>query len=123
MFCRIQNVYTFISSLLILISILLNFSFNIFFDLFLIICFILSVTSMLFDKNNKLQIILNILNIFFNSLNSIIILLLTYLNKKLNIILISYILILLLFSILFLFLSNKSIKKDIKIIKSSNRIR
>ncbi|WP_394798864.1 DUF4293 family protein [Blattabacterium cuenoti] len=78
---------------------------------------------MLFDKNNKLQIILNILNIFFNSLNSIIILLLTYLNKKLNIILISYILILLLFSILFLFLSNKSIKKDIKIIKSSNRIR
>ncbi|WP_238785499.1 DUF4293 family protein [Blattabacterium cuenoti] len=75
---------------------------------------------MLFCKNNKLQIILNILNIFFNSVNSIVILLFTYFNKELNS---SLLICLLLFSILFLLLSNKSIKKNIKIIKSSNRIR
>ncbi len=93
---------------------------------FIITCIILSIISIVLFKKRKIQIIINDINIFFNTINFIIILFFLesnaynvfFFNKK-NIIFI--------FSLFFcdfiLYLSNQYIKKDIKIIDSINRIR
>ncbi|WP_238784284.1 DUF4293 family protein [Blattabacterium cuenoti] len=90
--------------------------------IFLIVCLILSICSFLSFKMRKLQIVLNSINIVFNSATFILILFFSFYHKsflvfrKTNLFLI-------LFSVCIFYFSNRSIKKDIKLINSINRIR
>ncbi|AWU40008.1 DUF4293 family protein [Blattabacterium punctulatus] len=132
MLYRIQTFYLFLSILISSISLYLyvyyqqkeiknSFFIDKIFLIFLIITFILSIISLLFFKKKEIQIFCNCLNILINSATLIYIIFFSYYYKyfliKKNII------ILILSTILFLYLSNKKIKKDIELIRSMNRIR
>ncbi|BBA17057.1 DUF4293 family protein [Blattabacterium cuenoti] len=87
--------------------------------IFLIICLFLSVLSFSLFHKKRLQIIFNKINIFINAIHKII---LFFSYSQWN----KYILIMFLFfvlSITILYLTNKTIKKDIELIDSINRIR
>ncbi|AWU39452.1 hypothetical protein CPU2_115 [Blattabacterium punctulatus CPU2] len=133
MLYRIQTFYLFLSILISSISLYLyvyyyqqkeiknSFFIDKIFLIFLIITFILSIISLLFFKKKEIQIFCNCLNILINSATLIYILFFSYYYKyfliKKNLI------ILILSTMLFLYLSNKKIKKDIELIRSMNRIR
>ncbi|WP_341657781.1 DUF4293 family protein [Blattabacterium cuenoti] len=87
--------------------------------IFLIICLFLSILSFFFFYQKKLQIFFNKINILTNTIYEGI---LFFSCSKWN----KYTLIIFLFFILciyLLYLTNKAIKKDIKLINSINRIR
>ncbi len=85
-----------------------------------IICLVLSVISLLFFKNRQVQLLLNKINIAINAINFIMIIFFSFLHYyKLN----RYILFIIFSSIYILKKTNKSIKKDIELIDSVNRIR
>ncbi|AWU44458.1 DUF4293 family protein [Blattabacterium punctulatus] len=131
MLYRIQTFYLFLSILISSISLYVyyyqqkeiknSFFIDKIFLIFLIITFILSIISLLFFKKKKIQIFCNCFNILINSATLIYIIFFSYYYKyfliKKNFI------ILILSTMLFLYLSNKKIKKDIKLIRSMNRIR
>ncbi|WP_238858481.1 DUF4293 family protein [Blattabacterium cuenoti] len=124
-FYRIQSFYLFISIVLSNISLYLYLQKkNPFFLkkillIFLIICLFLSICSFLSFKKRKLQIFLNSFNILLNSI--IFILKIIFFSYYPSFFLIKMNFFILL-SILFLYLSNKSIKKDLELIYSMNRI-
>ncbi|WP_185854909.1 DUF4293 family protein [Blattabacterium cuenoti] len=135
MFYRIQTFYLFISILVSSISLhfypyskknikLSFFLLDRFILIVIITCLILSILSFLFFQKKKLQIFINGLNILLNSTTFILILLFSY-SQSNKYFLLSRItnLFLTFLSICFLYLSNKKIKKDIKLIHSMNRIR
>ncbi|WP_113738448.1 DUF4293 family protein [Blattabacterium clevelandi] len=138
MLYRIQTFYLFLSIFISSISLYVysyqqkeikNYFFlDKIFLIFLIITLILSIVSLLFFKKKEIQIFCNCLNILINSATLIYILFFSYyykyfLIKKNIIILILILSILRLLTILFLYLSNQKIKKDIELIRSMNRIR
>ncbi|WP_341662725.1 DUF4293 family protein [Blattabacterium cuenoti] len=97
-----------------------NFFFKKFFLIFLIICLFLSILSFFFFYKKKIQIFLNKVNILINTIHEGI--LFFSCSNKWN----KYTFIMFLFFILcicFLYLTNRAIKKDIKLINSINRIR
>ncbi|AEU09527.1 DUF4293 family protein [Blattabacterium sp. (Cryptocercus punctulatus) str. Cpu] len=133
MLYRIQTFYLFLSILISSISLYLyvyyyqqkeiknSFFIDKIFLIFLIITFILSIISLLFFKKKKIQIFCNCLNILINSATLIYIIFFSYYYKYFLIT--KNLIILILSTMLFLYLSNKKIKKDIKLIRSMNRIR
>ncbi|WP_238783963.1 DUF4293 family protein [Blattabacterium cuenoti] len=88
---------------------------------FLIICFILSVSSLLFFKKKKLQIFMNKINMLANSVYLILFFYQSNILLKREM---SLFFVLLCFcSIWILYMANKAIKKDIELIDSMSRIR
>ncbi|WP_341660818.1 DUF4293 family protein [Blattabacterium cuenoti] len=133
MLYRIQTLYLLISifiySILIYFLCFLNKNIMDFFEchfffkktilIFLIICLFLSILSFFFFHQKKLQIFFNKINILTNTIHEGI---LFFSCSKWN----KYTLIMFLFFILcicFLYLTNRAIKKDIKLINSIKRIR
>ncbi|WP_185863903.1 DUF4293 family protein [Blattabacterium cuenoti] len=133
MLYRIQTLYLLISIFIysLLIYFLCFFNKNLmdflecnflkkkFFLIFLIICLFLSILSFFFFHQKKIQIFLNKINILTNTIYEGI---LFFSCSKWN----KYTFIMFLFFILcicFLYLTNRAIKKDIKLINSINRIR
>ncbi|AWU43897.1 hypothetical protein DM815_02585 [Blattabacterium sp. (Cryptocercus kyebangensis)] len=136
MLYRIQTFYLFLSILISSTSLYIysyeqkeiknSFFLDKIFLIFLIIALILSIISLLSFQKKEIQILCNNLNILINSATFIYILFFSYYYKyfliKKNFILLILSL-LILSTILFLYLSNKEIKRDIESIRSMNRIR
>ncbi len=125
MLYRIQTLYLFIS--ILIYSVFLYYFCSIFFKekkmifVFLIICFILSVSSLLFFKKKKLQIFMNKINMLANSVYLILFFYQSNILLKREM---SLFFVLLCFcSIWILYMANKAIKKDIELIDSMSRIR
>lgn len=94
----------------------------------LILCLILSISSLFFLKKMQIQLLLNKINIAMNIINSITILVFSsFYYYRLNISIFyqrkMYIFFIIFLSISILKKTNKLIKKDIKLIESINRIR
>ncbi|QIK16855.1 DUF4293 domain-containing protein [Blattabacterium sp. DPU] len=133
MLYRIQTLYSLISIFIysVFIYFLLNhenitdfFYLNLYLKkiilFIIIICLFISILSFLLFNRNKLQIFCNKINILTNT-SYVIILFFSYtqLNKYTTLIMFLFFIL----CICILYLTNKAIKKDIKLIDSINRIR
>ncbi|WP_185869145.1 DUF4293 family protein [Blattabacterium cuenoti] len=123
MLYRIQTLYLFISIFIYSVYLyyfLIIFTYNFFFlrKIFVLICLILSILSILSFKRKKLQIFMNKTNILVTGIS-----LITFFYPSCKIKISVFFVFLCLCNIFFLWMANKGIKKDIKLIDSMNRIR
>ncbi|WP_238784204.1 DUF4293 family protein [Blattabacterium cuenoti] len=82
-------------------------------------CLFLSILSFSLFKKKKIQIFLNKINILANTIHVLFLIFSCFQLKLISTIMF----ILLFFSIYFLYMANKAIRKDIELIDSINRIR
>ncbi|WP_185862236.1 DUF4293 family protein [Blattabacterium cuenoti] len=132
MLYRIQTFYLFISILIDSFFLYFFYQKKYFFTsfslrkiifIFIIICLILSILSFIFFKNGKLQIFINKINILINCTHPILILLCNRSNKSIFLKKEMFFVLLCFFHICILYMANKTIKRDLKLIHSMNRIR
>nr|WP_185867248.1 DUF4293 family protein [Blattabacterium cuenoti] len=126
MLYRIQTLYLLISIFIysVFIYFLSDFLyFNLYLKkivfIFMIPCLFLSILSFSLFKKKKIQIFLNKINILANTIHVLFLIFSCFQLKLISTIMF----ILLFFSIYFLYMANKAIRKDIELIDSINRIR
>ncbi|WP_185883023.1 DUF4293 family protein [Blattabacterium cuenoti] len=133
--CKIQTLYLIISIIIDIVSLYILYPVEkkYFFSLqsnifFISLCLLLSISYFFFFHKKKIQILLNKINILVNiSISIIKVFYFFYDDKYFHNILIKkkwiFLLILFIFNSIVLNIANKSIKTDLKIIDSMNRIR
>ncbi|WP_185866118.1 DUF4293 family protein [Blattabacterium cuenoti] len=125
MLYRIQTLYLFISVLIYSVFLYYFFPFLFSFKrtifVFLIICLIISILSLLSFKKKKFQILMNQINIIINSIH--LILFFYQSNQLLKRKMALFFVLLCFCSICILYMANKAIRKDIELIDSMSRIR